>query len=61
MLCALGKDHETRSNCVAGAVGGFVCHYRSDEQARAFCGSFKEADLRAACLRAAEEPYEELF
>ena len=57
----LGEDHEIRSNCVIGAARGFIYHYRSDEQAKAFCESFDDADLRAVCLRAAEEPYERIF
>ncbi len=55
-LCMLGEDHEARFNCLIGAVGGFIYHYRSDEQAKALCESF-EGDLRAVCLQTAEERY----
>jgi hypothetical protein len=55
-LCMLGKDYEARSNCVDGAVKGFIYHYNSDQQASALC-ELLNADLRAACLQTAEESY----
>ncbi len=58
VLCVLGRDHEARSGCVAGAVRTFIYYYRGDTQAEAFCGPF-DADLRAVCRRAAEEYYED--
>ena len=58
MLCMLGKDHEARSNCLAGAVKTFIYYNRGATRAEAFCGPF-DADLRAVCLQAAEEYYED--
>ena len=58
MLCMLGEDHEARSNCVAGAVKTFIYYNRGDTRAEAFCRPF-DADLRAVCLQAAEEYYED--
>lgn len=55
-LCMLGAGYEAQSNCVIGAVEYFVRHYYSDTQARSFCESFG-TDLRALCLREAEEYY----
>ena len=57
MLCALGEDREARSNCAVGAVRGFIL-FHLDGQARAFCESLEDADLRAACVRAGEKYHE---
>jgi hypothetical protein len=62
MLCMLGEDNEIRAECVKGAVRAFIYHYHGElRQAKAFCESFNEADLRGGCLQEAEEPYEEFF
>jgi hypothetical protein len=53
-LCTLGKDDEARSNCVVGAVKNFIIIYHSDAQTGTLCDSFN-ADLRAVCLKTAEE------
>jgi len=58
VLCALGEDHEARSNCVAGVVRTFIYHNRGDVRVEAFCGPF-DTDLGAVCRRAAEEYYED--
>jgi len=55
-LCALGKDQEAQFNCAVGAVDYFIRDSYSDARAKAFCVHFG-ADLRAMCLREAEEYY----
>jgi hypothetical protein len=57
----LGEDYEALSNCVVGAIRYFIAYYRSNTQSRAFCESFKEADLRTLCLQGSEEYYKEAF
>ncbi len=57
-LCMIGEDHEARSNCVIGAVRQLILG-RRDEQAKAFCETPDDADLRAVCLQAAEKYYED--
>jgi hypothetical protein len=58
MLCALGEDHEARSNCIVGAVRYFLLYYGNDTRAKAFCESL-EANLREACLGSSAEFYED--
>lgn len=55
--CMLAEDYEARFNCVIEAARYFVHYYRSDEQAKAFCGSV-HTELRGECRRAAEDYYE---
>jgi hypothetical protein len=54
MLCALGKDHEARSNCVVGAVRYFILYYGNETRAKEFCASLV-ADLRGECSSLGEE------
>ncbi len=56
----LGEDHEAQTNCLDGAVKGFIYHYNSDQQAKALCESLN-ADLRTVCLQKAEEYYKKAF
>ncbi len=58
-LCMQGAGYEARFNCVVGALQYFTRHYYGDAQAKTFCESFGE-DLRAACLKEAEEYYRSL-
>jgi hypothetical protein len=52
-LCRLGPDRGARRNCVVGAVTVIVRDGASKvANPVAFCASFREADVRAACARA---------
>jgi hypothetical protein len=57
MRCLVSEDFEARSNCIVGAVHSIILHHHSDRQVRTFCESL-DANLRAVCLKAAEEYYQ---
>ena len=54
-LCNRLQDYEAKSHCVSGAASELTYRLRSDTQAKAFCESFKNEDLRARCLQVVEQ------
>ncbi|OGY99845.1 MAG: hypothetical protein A2945_02525 [Candidatus Liptonbacteria bacterium RIFCSPLOWO2_01_FULL_52_25] len=56
-LCMLGTDAEQRAHCVIGAVKDFISYFHSDAQAKAFCNSFEDEDLKQTCLTTGEGYY----
>ena len=54
VLCLKGGDVRQRTACFVGAAR-FLSFYESEGKARAFCGSVRDKDERAACLETVEE------
>lgn len=58
--CLLGKPGDQQLFCVIGAVKDFVSYYHSDVQAKQFCNSFTDDNLKETCL-STEASYYQLF
>ena len=58
-LCMLGEGYEARSNCVGGAANDLIYRQQSATIPKAFCESFRNANLRAVCVQEIEEEIEE--
>ena len=55
--CLLGADFFERSNCVVGAVKDITSYFDSDTEAKKFCVSFDDEELRNVCDETATSYY----
>lgn len=56
-LCMLGGSQEEQRQCVIGAAKDFVSYFHSDTQAKTFCDTFTQAQIRTACATTVDSYY----